>query len=363
MMGGGKPVCMEIQGSDLKANNVLAKKLKADMEKIPGLVDISVSQKDPRPELWIEVDKRKASSIGLSVANIAETVHNYFYGKEVTDFRDAGESYDVFTRFTEEDKNRLKNLPYVPVFTPDGKMIRLKNLARIVEGEGPIEIERKNRQRIIKVEADTFRRSLGDVTADIKTDLEKMEIPEGISTSFGGEVYEQKQAFRDLTVLLILGIILVYMVLASLYGNLRDPFIIMFSVPFAFSGVFYAYYFTDTTLSLISFMGIIMLMGIVVKNAVILIDYIRLLQKRREPLFEAVVNGGRMRLRPILMTAFAAFFGLLPMTFSQRVGAEVWNPLGMTMVSGLFVSTLVTLVLVPTIYYSLEKRKYEKVNR
>jgi HAE1 family hydrophobic/amphiphilic exporter-1 len=360
MAGGQKPVTVEIQGVDLESCVAYARKLEAAMKKIPGAVDISISQKDPRPELWIEVDRNKASSFGLNIAAIAGTVRNYFYGVETTKFRDADDNYDIFTRFRKEDKNRLKTLPEVPVFTPDGRMIKLKNLAKIAEGEGPIEIQRKNRQRIVRVEADTFKRSLGDVTADVRAEIHKIGIPAGVSISFGGDVEEQRKAFRDLTLLLVLGIILVYMVLAALYGNLRDPFIIMFSVPFAITGVLYAFYLTGTTLSLISFMGIIMLMGIVVKNAVIYLDYTHILQKRGESLFEAIIHAGRNRLRPILMTTLATFFALFPMAISSGVGAEVWRPLGITMLGGLSVSALVTLILIPVIYYLFERRKEKK---
>ncbi|MBI4621501.1 MAG: efflux RND transporter permease subunit [Desulfobacterales bacterium] len=357
LMGGSKPVSVEIQGADINSCLAFARRLEATMKRIPGLVDLSISQKDPRPELWVEVDRRKASSLGLNIAMIAGTLRNYLYGIEATQFRDTGDSYDVFTRLRKEDKDRLKTLPDVPIFTSDGRMIKLKNIARIIEGEGPIEIERKNRQRITKVEADTYKRSLGEVTGEIRSVLKKMGIPKGITVSLGGEIEEQRKAFHDLTMFLILGIIVVYMVMAALYGNLRDPFIIMFSVPFAFSGVFYAFYLTDTTLGIISFMGLVMLMGIVVKNAIILLDYTHLLQKRGEPLFEAITHAGKNRLRPILMTTLAIFFGLFPMAISTGMGAEVWNPLGITMLGGLSVSALVTLILVPTIYYMFERRK------
>lgn len=362
MMGAGKPVSVEIQGSDLNANFAFARKLEKVMKGITGLRDVAISQKDPRPELWVEVDRAKASSLGLNVATIAGALRNYFYGVEATQFRDAGDNYDIFTRLRKEDKDRLKTLLEIPVFTPDGRMIKLKNVAKIISGEGPVEVQRKNRQKIIKVEADTFERSLGDITADIKTELKKKGIPEGISVSFGADVEEQQKAFRDLTLLLVLGMVLVYMVLASLYGNLRDPLIIMFSVPFAASGVFYAFYFGGISLDIMTFMGIIMLEGIVVKNAIVLLDYTHLLQKRGELLFEAVTHAGRNRLRPILMTTLTTIFAMLPMALTRSVGAEVWNALGITIISGLLVSTLVTLILIPTVYYMFERRKEERVS-
>ncbi len=360
MMGGGKPIVIEVSGPDLNTNLKVAEQVKKIVQEVPGTTDVSLSQKDPRPELWVEVDREKASSFGLNLATIAGTVRTYFYGDTPTEFRDAGDSFDIFIRLSEADKNKLENLPEVPIFTPDGRMIKLKNIAEIKSGEGPVEIERKNRQRIVNVEADRYGRSLGEITNDIKDALKNVDIPPGVSVSFGGEIEEQQKAFKDLSLVLVLGSVLVYMVLASLYGNFRDPLIIMFSVPFALTGVFYAFGLTGTTLSLISYMGIIMLVGIVVKNAVILLDYTHLLQNRGQPLLEAITNAGRNRLRPILMTTAAMFFGMLPLAVSRGVGAEIWNPLGITMLGGLSVSTLVTLVLIPTVYCLFEERRLRK---
>ena len=360
MMGGGKPIVIEVTGPDLNTNLKAAAQVKKFVQEVPGTADVSLSQKDPRPELWVEVDREKAASFGLNIAMIAGTVRNYFYGDKSTEFRDAGDSFDIFTRLSELDKNKLENLPEVPIFTPDGRMIKLKNIAEIKSGEGPVEIERKNRQRIVKVEADKYGRSLGEITSDIKEALKNMDIPPGVSVSFGGEVEEQQKSFKDLSLMLVLGIVLIYMVMASLYGNFRDPLIVMFSVPFALTGVFYAFYLTGTTLSLISFMGIIMLAGIAVKNAIILLDYTHLMQNRGQPLREAITNAGRNRLRPILMTTTATFFGMLPMAISRGVGAEIWNPLGITMMGGLVVSTMVTLVLIPTVYCLFEEKRLQK---
>ncbi|MFA5384579.1 MAG: efflux RND transporter permease subunit [Eubacteriales bacterium] len=360
MMGGGKPIIIEVTGPDLNTNLKTAEQVKKIVKEVPGTADVSLSQKDPRPELWVEVDRQKAASFGLNIAVIAGTVRNYFYGDNPTEFRDAGDSFNIFTRLSELDKNKLENLPEVPIFTPDGRMIKLKSIAEVKIGDGPVEIERKNRQRIVKVEADKYGRSLGEITTDIKDALKNMDIPPGVSLSFGGEVEEQQKAFKDLSLLLFLGIILVYMIMASLYGNLRDPLIVMFSVPFALTGVFYSFYLTGTTLSLISFMGIIMLTGIAVKNAIILLDYTHLLQNRGQPLREAITNAGRNRLRPILMTSAATFFGMLPLAISRGVGAEMWNPLGITMMGGLAVSTLVTLVLIPTVYCFFEQKRLQK---
>ncbi len=354
---GQKPVTVEIQGDDLQGNIRLAEKLKQKMSRFPGLVDVQISQKDPRPEVRLEVNREKASSLGLNTALIGRTLRNYLYGVTATKFRDAGESFDLVTRFRSEDKNQLDAVENLPIFTPDGRMIRLKTVARVVRGTGPIEIQRKDRQRIVKVEAGLYELSLGQAKQKIQDLLPDMEIPHGTNIAFGGDIEEQKKAFTDLTTLLIVGILLVYMLMASLFGNLRDPFIIMFAVPFAFTGVLYAFYFSSTTLGIMSFMGIVMLMGIVVNNAIVLLDYTHLLQRKGQPLLQAVIQAGHDRLRPVLMTTMTTFFGMLPMALSDEVGAEAWNPLGITMLGGLSVSTLVSLILVPTIYYLLERRK------
>lgn len=360
LMGNAKPLILEIQGPDLDQLMDHARALQSAMARVDGLVDVSISQKDPRPELWVVINRAKAADLGLDVAAIAVTLRNYFYGIEATQFRDAGDNFDIFTRLSESDKNNLDHLLEAPVFTRDGKMVRLKNVVTVSDGKGPIEIQRKNRQRYVKVEADLFGISLGEGRAAVERIISGMGAPEGVSVHFGGDVEEQQKAFRDLGGLLLLGVILVYMIMAALFGNLRDPFIIMFSVPFAFSGVFFAFYLFDVELGLMSFMGIIMLMGIVVNNAIVLLDYIHLLQKRGEKLTDAVTRAGKNRLRPVLITTLTTFCGLLPMAFSESVGAEAWNPLGITMLGGLAVSTLVTLVLVPVIYYQFESRRLKK---
>lgn len=354
LLGGTKPIVIKVLGYDLSKSLTVAKEIEKIVKEVPGAVDVNISLKEPRPELWVEVDRQKASSLGLNIAMISDTIRTYFYGHDPTEFRDAGEDYDIFVRLRDKDKNRLESLPEVPIFTPDGRMIKLSNIAHIKEGSGLTEIERENRQRLIKVEADTYGRSLGEVTADIEKKIKRLSLPSGIATKFGGYIKEQREAFHDLTVLLILGIALTYMVMAALFGQLLDPFIIMFSVPFAFTGVIWAFLFTGIVLNLISFMGVVMLVGIVVNNAIVLLDYTHLLQKRGLPLFEAVTEAGRNRLRPVLMTTLTTIFGMVPMALDRGVGSEIWNALGITVIGGLSISTLITLVLVPTLYFILE---------
>jgi len=240
-------------------------------------------------------------------------------------------------------------------------MIKLSNIAKIVPATGPIEIGRQNQERIVKVEANTFRRSLGDIAKDIRTIISQTEIPPDIRINLGSDIEEQAKSFRDLLLLFILSGILVYMVMASQFESLLDPFIVMFSVPFAFTGVALGLFLTGITLSVISFLGLVMLVGIVVNNAIVLVDYINLLRRQGLSLYEAITVGGQNRLRPVLITTLTTMFGMLPLALSKGEGSELWRPLGVSMIGGLSLSTLITLVLVPLLYALFkEKRVFSK---
>jgi len=357
-LGGGKQVEVEIIGHDMDVTNRLAEQVRKIFERTPGAVDIAVSRKKPRQEIHVIVDRLKASSLGVNVATVAQVLRSNYYGFEATKYRDAGDDFDVFVRLDESNRRSLDDIGEVdiPSMDPDIGSVKLRNIARIVHSTGPVEIERKNRERIVKVGADVYKRSLGEVKADVERELRKLEIPPGVTIDFGGEVEEQRKAFRDLTLLLVVGLILVYMVMVSQFESLKTPFIIAFSIPFAFTGVIWAFYLSGVTLSLMSFMAAIMLVGIVVNNAIVLVDYTNILRARGLPLHDAIKQAGRHRLRPVLMTTFTTLFGMLPLAISRGEGAEMWRPFGITAIGGLSLSTLVTLVLVPIIYLLFEKR-------
>jgi HAE1 family hydrophobic/amphiphilic exporter-1 len=230
-------------------------------------------------------------------------------------------------------------------------------VARVVHRTGPIEIERQNQDRVVKVEANIFRRSLGEVAQDIRGVINKMQIPLEISINLGSDVEEQAKSFRDLLLLFVLGGVLVYMVMAAQFESFLDPFIVMFSVPFAFTGVAFGLFVGNITLSVISFLGLVMLVGIVVNNAIVLVDYINILRSRGISMYEAVTTGGANRLRPVLMTTITTLFGMLPLAVSKGEGSELWRPLGVSMIGGLSISTFITLVLVPVIYAILKVKR------
>lgn len=355
-LGGGRPISIDILGHDIEMTNEVVAKIRHIVEETPGAVDVSISRKNPRPEVLIRLDRDKAASLGLNVALVAGALRTNYYGFDDTKFREAGDDFDIELRLKKDQRETIREIGETPITTLTGQTIKLRNVASVRETFGPVEIDRKNRTRVTKVMAGVQGRVLGDVVRDIREHIASLDLPPGVSIEWGGEVEEQRKAFRDLTLLLILGIVLVYMVMAGEFEDFVDPFIIMFSVPFAFVGVIWAFVVTATALNLMSFIGVIMLMGIVVKNAILLVDYTKQLRERGVSLNEAVVKGGRTRLRPVLMTSLTTIFGMVPLALSRGEGSEVWNALGITVIGGLLVSGLVTLILVPLVY-SLVHRK------
>jgi HAE1 family hydrophobic/amphiphilic exporter-1 len=367
---GGKAVQLEIIGNSFTETNALAQKIKAIMEKIPGAVDVSISREANSPELKIDVDREKAASLGLDMNTIASTLKSFIQGTTATKYRENGKTYDIYVRLEESSRTKLEDIENLTIMAPlptenisftglgalasrpgvNRAQIKLSNIAKIYESSGPDRIERKNRERMVRVQCNVYKRSSGKVTEDLNREIRKLILPADVSINIGGEAEEQKKAFGDLTLLLILGIALVYMVMAAQFESLLDPFIIMFAIPFTFIGVILGFVLTGTTLSINTFLGIVMLMGIVVNNAIVLVSYIIMLRARGFSMQEAVTIGGRDRLRPILMTTITTIAGLLPLALSRGEGSEVWQPLGITMIGGLTVSTLVTLLFVPTLY-------------
>ena len=349
-LGGGQSISIEVLGHDIEATNKIAEKIQGIVKNVPGTVDVSVSRKQPRPEIRVHLDRDKAASLGLNVAIVADALRTNYYGFDDTKFREAGDDFDIELRLKKDERRSIQQIGETPLMTLTGQIVKLRNVATIEETFGPVEIARKNRIRITHVQAGVQGRVLGDVVRDIREKIVTLDLPPGISIEWGGEVEEQRKAFNDLTLLLILGVTLVYMVMAAQFEDFIDPFIIMFSVPFAFVGVIWAFTLTGTALNIITFIGIIMLMGIVVKNAIVLVDYTKQLKKRGMNLHDAIVNGGKTRLRPILMTSLTTIFGMTPLAISRGEGSEVWNALGITVISGLLISALVSLILVPLLY-------------
>jgi len=356
IMGGEQPLSVRILGDDLEAAFRYAQQLKAKVAQIPGTVDIAVSMEMGSPEVWVNVDRQKASSLGLNVADVADTVRTAVYGRVASKYRVRGDEYDIRVRLRESDRTRIEDLGQLPVRLPTGDLVRVENVASVEKERGPIKIERKDQRRIVRVEGDVHGRSLGEVMADVEDLIAQNPPPGGLTVVMGGQKEDIQEAFLWLTLALVVGIILIYMIMASQFESLIDPFVIMFSLPFAFIGVIWFLAFFGYSLNVIAFLGMLLLVGIVVNNAIVLVDYINILRARGLAMTEAVQLAGRTRLRPVLMTAITTIVALMPMAFKRGQGSEVWNPLGATILGGLLVSTLVTLVLVPTLYSIFEGR-------
>jgi len=354
LMGGEQPLSVNILGDDLEAADRLAAKLKLIVESVPGTVDITISRDKGAPEVWVNVDREKASSMGLNVFDVADTVRASVYGRNAGKFRVRGDEYDIFVRLREADRQDLDALGQLPVRLPSGQLIRVENVAEITREQGPVEIERKDQHRIVRVEGDVHGRSLGEVIAEVQQRVAEQEVPQGITVVIGGQSEEIRDAFLWLSLALVIGIILVYMIMASQFESLVDPFVVMFSVPVAFIGVLWFLFLRGYSLNIIVFLGLLLLVGVVVNNAIVLVDYINILRARGRSMLDAVREAGRTRLRPVLMTAFTTILAMSPMAFGKGQGSEVWNPLGSTIMGGLIISTLVTLILVPTVYSIFE---------
>jgi HAE1 family hydrophobic/amphiphilic exporter-1 len=357
ILGGGSDarLALEIRGYDLDDARRLSNEAKALMERTPGLADVRLAKDDARPELALRVDRDKAALLGLTVSQVATTVRTNIAGTQAAFYRERGREYPIIVRLRPEDRQRVDNVNDVLVSTPGGALVQAKSLMRVDNERGPVEIERKNLERVTRVNAE-LDGTLGDAVDAVNARLPEIRVPRDFTVGFGAEVEEQAKAFAQLRWLLLLAVILVYAVMASQYESLRDPFIIMFSIPLASIGVVLALKLTGTAFSLQAYIGVIMLAGIVVSNAILLVDYTTTLRVRdKMALRLAVETAGRTRLRPIIMTTLTTILGLVPMSLGIGEGAELQAPLARVVIGGLAASTLITLVFVPTLYTIFEE--------
>lgn len=352
------PIEVEILGYDFEIARKLGEEVAAIVASTPGAKDVRISREPDYPQQNIIIDRERAALLGLSVAQVARAVQTFINGYDASIFSDpnTGNQYYINVRAQESDRASLTDLSQIFAFNPQGRPIPLDNIATISRGAGPIQIQRKYQQRIIQVTANTYGRDLGSVGAEIQEKLDKIQMPPNFKINLTGAVESQQESFIALLGAFILAVVLVYMVLASQFKSLVDPFIIMFSVPLGLIGVLWALFLTETNLSVSSFMGIIMMAGIVVSNGILLVDYINRLRSRGMELQEAVILGGRTRLRPILMTSLCAILALIPMAVGLGEGSESNSPMAIAVIGGLSVSTLLTLVFIPTLYTIFETR-------
>lgn len=357
MGGNSNTVDVEIYGYDFDQTNQFAQDVKRlIMSEVAGARDIDISREDDRPELKIVVDKEKAASHGLSSATISTYVRNRVNGYTAGYLKEDGDEYNIVVRLVENDRNTISKIENLTVPTPTGGQVKLSELAQVVEYFQPPQIDRKTRQRVVTVSVTPYNTSLGELAAEIQTAMQKLDKPAGVSIRYAGQFEDQQETFGDMVLLGALIILLVYVVMASQFESMSKPFIIMLgSIPFALSGTVLALWITHTTLDMIGALGVVMLVGIAVKNGIVLVDYINLMRERGYELNEAIKLSGESRLRPVLMTAFTTMLGMIPMAVSSGEGSEMWKPMGIVVIGGLLISTVVTLVVVPIFYAAISR--------
>ena len=361
MVGGAATVDIKVFGYDMDLTNTVANDLKEKMRELPGVRDVKLSRDDLRPEYNVVFDRDRLSYYGMNSATASQAVRNRIDGLVASKYREDGDEYDIVVRYAEPFRTRVEDVENITLYNAQGRPVKLKEVGSVVEEYAAPEIERENRQRVISVESTLGAGvALGDVVTEVNRLLAGYPTPDGVDLEVGGTVEDQGDAFTDLMTLFVLIVILVYIVMATQFESLKFPFIIMFTIPFAFTGVFLALWMTSTPLSLIALIGAIMLVGIVTKNGIVMVDYMNLLIERGSGVFDAVIAGGKSRLRPVLMTSFTTVLGMLPLAISTGAGSETWQPMGIAVIGGLTFSTILTLFIVPVLYSILVNRSQRK---
>jgi multidrug efflux pump subunit AcrB len=355
--GSSAPIDVEIRGFDLATGSALASRITDIVKSTPGAVDVQVSRDDNLPELRVRIDRDKAGVLGIDVANVSNTINTCINGSVASIFTDpsTGNQYNILVRLNEDYRSHIDDLKKLVITASGGQQVFLGNIATIEKAKSPVQIDRKYQQRLVEVTANVSGRDLGSVSEDIQKEIDKLDIPKGFEVKQKGNVEQQKKSFSDLLLAFGLAILLVYVVMASQFQSFIDPFIIMFTVPLGIAGVLWILFLTNTTLSVTSFEGIIVMVGIVVSNGILLVDYTNKLRMSGVALNEAVIKGGRTRLKPILMTSLATVLGLLPMAIGLG-GEETQAPLAIAVIGGLTFSTSLTLIFIPVLYITFEEK-------
>ncbi|MBQ7279880.1 MAG: efflux RND transporter permease subunit [Bacteroidales bacterium] len=357
MGAGGNNLSVEVYGYDFDATNEFAAELKRNIqENVDGARDVKVSRDEDRAELMIQFDKEKLAYHGLNGATVAMYVRNRVNGMTAGYLKEDGEEYDIVVRLREEYRSSISSIEELSIMNARGQNIKLKELATISEYWCPPTIERKNRQRYLTIAVTPYKTSLADLANGVNSELSKMNIPQGIHVTLAGNYEDQQKTSNDMLMLGLLILMLVYIVMASQFESFIKPGIIMAAVPFALTGVVLALLITGQNLDMVGMLGIVLLIGIVVKNGIVLVDYINLMRERGVELYEAIALSGQSRLRPVMMTALTTILGMIPMATSTSEGSELWVTMGIVVIGGLLISTLVTLIVVPVLYGVFSRR-------
>jgi HAE1 family hydrophobic/amphiphilic exporter-1 len=349
ILGGGAPIEVKIFGHDFDVSENFARELMSKMQHIKGMRDLKLSRDDMKLEYQAIYDREKLAFYGLNTATASAFVRNRINGLIASRFREDGDEFEIVARYAEEFRKSVEDVENIRLYGSSGQAVRVKDVGSVDEYFTPPTIQREDRQRIISISASLYEAALGEVVPEINKILAQTEYPQGVSVTIGGSAEEQQESFADMGTLLLLVILLVYIVMATQFESMLMPFIIMFTLPFAFTGVFIALYLTNTPLSLIAFIGAVMLVGIVVKNGIVMVDFTNLLRARGLSVNQAVITAGKSRLRPVLMTSLTSILGLIPLAIGMGEGSEIWKPLGVAIIGGLTFSTALTLIVVPVL--------------
>ena len=356
MGGSSSSMDVEIYGYDFDVTSKFAEEVKRVASGVQGARDIDITREEDRSELKIVPDKEKMLRHGLTSQTVGAYVRGRVNGYMAGYLKEDGDEYDIYVRLLDKDRNSISKVENLTIPTANGSLIKLGELAQVKEYFSPPQIERKNRNRLVTVKVTPYKVSLGELAASLQKEIDsQLALPQGVSVNYAGDYEEQQENFRDIAMLMMLIVLLVYVAMASQFESFLKPFIIMFSVPFALGGAVIALWVTHTSLDMIGALGVVMLVGIVVKNGIVLVDYINLMRDRGYELNEAIKLSGASRLRPVLMTAFTTLFGMVPMAVSSGEGAEMWQPLGIVVIGGLFFSTVVTMIIVPILYGTVSR--------
>jgi HAE1 family hydrophobic/amphiphilic exporter-1 len=366
LLGGDEGLTIEVRGYELTTLDALAGSVARLIADVPGITDVQTSLEAGIPQQEIRVNRDKVADLGLSVRDVTQLLQTAVAGSKAGEYRAEGNSYRILVQLKDAEKRSINEILNLTLTTAAGEKVALRNVVATEASRGPILIDRKDQQRRVTVRANVAGRDLGSVALDVQTLLDQIPRPVGYDLTVAGKFEEQQKAFRELVISLVLALVLVYMVLACQYESLRDPLVVMFSVPLAAVGVLVMLFFTKTTLNVQSYIGCIMLGGIVVNNAILLVDQAGQLIRDGMGTREAVSEAGRRRLRPILMTTLTTILGLLPLALGIGEGSDAQAPLARAVVGGLTGSTLITLVLIPAVYSLFhpgpQKRNLPKIN-
>ncbi len=362
ILGMNKPLEIKITGNNLEKIYRTGSELQTLLAKQPYLQDIESTVDKGKPEIKIKLDRERISALGLNAGMVALTVRESLYGAQSGEFTQDNDEYDIVLRYSKSSRDKVDSLGNIMLTAMTGEMIPLSAVSTFEESTGSLKILHESQQRIVYLRSGLNGVSLGEAVEKVKEIIKNEETDPDVFIEIGGQFKDQQETFADMYILFVLSLFLIYAIMASQFESFKDPFIIMFTVPLSIIGVIWAFIITGTTLSAVTFIGAIMLLGIVVNNGIVLVDYTNLLRARGLKVKEAVAKAGRSRLRPVLMTALTTITGMIPMALNSGPGSEIWKPLGITVIGGLSVATVITLVLIPCIYAIVHNKEIRKEN-